>query len=148
MIVSVFVKLKHVFRKQRKYPWPKPKLCPRCLMSHLWGHGFVLNYFDGFTHGIYLRRYQCPGCGCVVKLRPAGYFPRFQASIQTIFRSVSRRLNGGKYLPRLSRSRQWYWLYGLNRSTAAYLGDEWSDRLLDAFGCLSRMGHTPVCRSI
>lgn len=148
LIFFVAVKIKEVFALGRKYPWPRPVMCPRCNDNRVWGHGFVLAYFDGFCEGILLRRYRCPGCGCVIRLRPSGYFPRFQASIDTIRLCLSQRLTLGRWPPGLFRSRQRHWLRALRRRTIAYLGKIWSRGLMAAFDCLLRQGANPVSRSI
>ena len=148
MIIFVCVKLKEIFDKQRDYAWPKPDLCPCCRMSKLWGHGFVPAYFDGFAGQIHLRRYRCPGCGCVIRLRPRGYFRRMQASIRTVRLGLFERIVKGRYLSGLSRSRQRHWLNGLVRNTAAHLGNTWNKRLLEAFDRLLDMGKVPVSSSV
>jgi hypothetical protein len=148
MILFVAVNFKKLLKQQRDYDWPRPKICPRCAQSGLWGHGFVLVYFDGLPVGVLLRRYRCPGCHCVIRLRPEGYFSRFQASIDTIFRSLTRRLAKGLYLAGISHNRQRHWLVGLIRNTAAYFGNAWLNRLVEAFGRLQAMGKVPVSSSI
>ena len=148
MIRFVAVKLKEIFEKGRDYPWPRPERCPRCEDHKLWGHGFVENYFDGFRDGLLLRRYRCPLCGCIVKLKPGGYFSRFQAPIATIRFSLSHRLRYGRWPPGLSRSRQGHWLRSLRRKILAYLGQGWKGRVLEGFDHLLSRGINPVSRSI
>jgi len=148
LILLIAAKIKEIFRLGRKYPWPRPGLCPCCNQSKVWGHGYVLAYFDGFTEGIYLRRYRCPGCGCVIRLRPQGYLSRFQAPIETIHFSLSHRLRYGRWPPGLSRSRQGHWLRALRRKVSAYLGQQWKDSIMKAFDCLVARGINPVGRSI
>ena len=84
MIIFFSAVLNEIHLLGREYPWPKPDACPRCNGYRFWGHGFVLACFDGFSHPLCLKRYRCPDCRCVVRLRPKGYFKRFQASIATI----------------------------------------------------------------
>ena len=148
MIIFVSVNFKRLLHQKRNYDWPRPALCPNCKASDLWGHGFVSAYFDGLERGVYLRRYRCPGCGCVIRLRPEGYFKRFQAATIDILNSLSQRLSTDRYVKGISRSRQRHWLVGLMRNSAAYLGNRWSHRLLEAFEQLCRMGYVPVSRSI
>ena len=148
MIIFVCADLKKILHKRRKYPWPKPKVCPRCQMSKLLGHGFVLSYFDDVPGGVYLRRYRCPECCCVIRLRPGGYFPRIQATIETIRSSLSKRMGQGRYLLGLSRSRQRHWLKALVKNTVAYLGHGFKGRLLEAFDRLMNMGKVPVSGSM
>ncbi|MGA8181523.1 MAG: hypothetical protein WB792_15790 [Desulfobacterales bacterium] len=54
----------------------------------------------------------------------------------------------GRYLAGISRSRQRHWLVGLIRNTAVYLGNAWSNRLVEAFSRLQAMGKVPVSSSI
>jgi len=148
MIVFIAVKLKEVFEKGYDYPWIKPKGCPRCGDSKLWGHGYVESFFDGFNDAVLLKRYRCPLCGCIVKLKPIGYFNRFQASITTIRVNISYRLKKGRWPSGLSRSRQGHWLRALRRKVEAYLGKTWKLGMIDAFDHLLSQGHNPVSRSI
>ena len=148
MIIFVCANLKEILNKKRTYPWPRPEVCPRCGLHKVWGHGFVLAYFDGVAAGIYLRRYRCPECCCVIRLRPGGYFPRIQATIGTIRSSLSKRIGQGRYLPGLSRSRQRHWLKALVKNTVAYLGQGFKGRLLEAFDRLLSMGKVPVTSSM
>jgi hypothetical protein len=148
MIIFVCAKLKEIFDKQRDYVWPRPERCPRCRLSKLWGHGFVWAYFDDVAGGLYLRRYRCPECGCVIRLRPRGYFPRIQASIETIRASLGQRIEQGRWPTGSSRSRQGHWLKGLIQNAVAYLGNAWKGRLLEAFDRLLCLGIIPVSRAM
>ncbi len=82
MIFFSAVKLKELFKKERDYPWRKPKSCPRCNSFRLWGHGFAQAIFDGFIRPLLLKLYRCPDCGCVIRLRPKGYFKRFKLRLR------------------------------------------------------------------
>jgi hypothetical protein len=148
LILFVGAKIKEIFLRGRDYAWPKPEICPRCKIAGLWGHGFTLAYFDGFSQGLWLRRYRCHLCGCVVRLRPEGYLSRFQASVASIRLSLSHRLGNGRWPPFLSRSRQGHWLRALRRKTEAYLGKLWAGGLMAAFDHLLIQGRNPVSRSI
>ena len=148
LILSIAAKIKEIFKLGRKYPWPKPELCPCCKQSKLWGHGYVLAYFDGFRDGLLLKRYRCPGCGCVIRLRPERYLSRFQASIDNIRYRLSHRLRYGRWPPGASRSRQGHWLRSLRRKVLGYLGLDWGRRLLEGFSHLLSRGINPVSRSI
>jgi hypothetical protein len=148
MIIFVCVNLKKIFKKQREYVWSRPKRCPRCGLGRLWGHGFVLAYFDGFADGAYLRRYRCPDCRCVVRLRPKGYFIRIQAAIETIRAGISQRLCTGRWPVGSSRARQGHWLRALMRNAVAYFGNAGKSRLLKAFDRLISLGIIPVSRAI
>ncbi|MEJ2731635.1 MAG: hypothetical protein P8185_24525 [Deltaproteobacteria bacterium] len=148
MIIFVAVNFKKLLRQKRKYPWPRPDLCPCCRAAKLWGHGFVFAYFDPLPQGVLIRRYRCAQCHCVIRLRPAGYFPRFQAAIKTIYKSLSHWVINGGYLSGICRNRQRHWHKALVRNTAAYLGNRWKSRLLQAFERLLGMGKVPVSSGI
>ena len=148
MILPVVVVLKEIYEKGRDYLWPRPEVCPCCRTRRPWGHGFVLAYFDGLAAGVLLRRYRCPQCRCVIRLKPEGYFDRFQSSITTI-RAVIRELVEKKLSPSgVPRTRRDHWLKALKRKARAYFGDPFEDRLLSAFDRLVEMGKIPVSRSI
>jgi hypothetical protein len=83
-----------------------------------------------------------------MRLRPKGFFPRFQASIATIRNCLGHRLRTSRYVAVLSISRQRHWLNSLKRTVKAYLGDQWNRGLLAAFDHLSSFGHVPVSRAI
>ena len=83
LVIFVQLAVKQLFEVGRDFLWPKPERCPRC-GGRIWGHGFVPAYFDGYDQPLWLKRYQCPDCGCVIRMRPRDYFQRFQASIYTI----------------------------------------------------------------
>ena len=148
MVIFFPVVLKVIFVRGRDYLWPKPDSCPRCNSGRLWGHGFVPAYFDGFDQPLFLKRYRCPNCGCVIRLRPKGYFKRFQSPITTIRKSISHKSESKTWLPGISRTRQCNWLRSLKRRIKAYFGEAWNKGLLKAFDYFVEHGHTPVSRSI
>jgi hypothetical protein len=148
MILSVPARLKEIFEKGREYVWLKPKGCPHCHGARLWGHGYVPAYFDQIEEAVFLRRYRCPDCGCVIRLKPQGIWARFQATIETIRLSIRHRIQTGRYLPSLSRNRQGHWLRALKRKASAYLGNSLQEDLMEAFEELIAKGKIPVGRSI
>lgn len=148
MVILVEVELKCLVEQQRDYPWPKPERCPRCQECRVWGHGFVAVFFDGIRGAVYLKRFRCPVCRCVMRLRPQGYFKRFQASIACIHASLSQRIGCGSYQPGISRSRQRHWIRALQRQVAAYLGEGFRERLLEGFSTLLQRGHVPVATNL
>lgn len=148
MIVSVIVSIKEIVAKGRDFPWPRPEVCPRCHGHRVWGHGFVAAFFDGFADEALLRRYRCPDCRCVLRLRPSGFFKRFQASIETIRDCIVYRLANSRWPKAISHTRQGHWLRSLYRKTLAYFGQGWKDRLLEGFDYLVRMDEIPVSRRI
>ena len=148
MIFSVLVSIKEIVAKGRDFPWPRPDECPRCDGHRVWGHGFVAAFFDGFADQVLLRRYRCPDCHCVLRLRPSGYFKRFQAAINTIRDCIDYRLGNIRWPKGISHTRQGHWLRSLYRKILAYLGQGWKGRLLEGFDYLIGMDEIPVCRRI
>ncbi|MGD9212334.1 MAG: hypothetical protein PVI90_16250 [Desulfobacteraceae bacterium] len=146
MIISVRANLNEIFEQGRKFKWGKPCNCPRCGSVRLWGHGFVFAYFDGFSQGLILRRFRCPDCRCLIRMKPKGYFPRFRAGIAKIRTCLSSRLFSGKWLKDLSGSRQRHWLAALKRKSAAFFSV--NEQLMNAFDRLIAMGQIPVSRAI
>ena len=148
MVIFFPVILKQLFHLGRLYPWPKPDHCPRCGSHRLWGHGFVEAFFDGFDQSLLLRRYRCPDCGCVIRLRPQGYFKRFQSSIATIRSSIEQKVKTGRWLTGLSRTRQRHWFRSLAKKIKAYLTDTWELGVVAGFDDLLMKGQIPVSRAI
>ena len=146
MILLVCAKLNEIYEQGTKFTWIKPDNCPRCKSVRLWGHGYVLAYFDGFTRGLFLRRFRCPDCSCIIRMKPKGYFPRFHAAIDTICYCLNSRLSGKKWPSTLSASRQRHWLSALKRNATAYLG--LNVDLRTAFDQLMKKGVIPVSRAI
>jgi hypothetical protein len=122
--IVLFVKacVKKILEQGRSFLWPRPGTCPRCGSVRLWGHGFVPAYFDEVPELVWLKRYRCPACRAVIRLRPQGYWSRFQASVEAIRQSLSRKLGHGRWDPGLPRSRQRHWLKGLLRQVGLHLG--------------------------
>jgi len=148
MIIFFPVSLKHLFKKGRDYPWPKPDRCPRCNSCKVWGHGYSSGLFDGFNQPLSLRRYRCPDCRCIIKCRPKGYFKRFQAPIKTIRDSISSKERAGRWLKGISRTRQAHWFRALTRRMAAFWGHTFRQDIINGFDCLQALGQVPVSRAI
>ena len=148
MIIFLSVVIKDLFNLGKDYPWTRPAGCRRCGSFRLWGHGFVSAYFDGYHQPFWLKRYRCPDCGCVIRLRPEGYFKGFQASVQTIRSSIASKVQACKWLSGVSRSRQCHWYRSLLRKKTAYLTNTWHQGILAAFDHLAQLGRIPVGRSI
>jgi len=148
MIIFSAVKLKELFTKERDYPWQKPENCPCCNSHRIWGHGFGEANFDGYNRPLLLKLYRCPNCGCVIRLRPRGYFKRFQASVKTIRSSITLKSTSNRWLPGISRSRQGHWLRALEKRIKAYLTETWVKGVVAGFDYLLQLGQIPVSRSI
>ncbi len=146
MILFVCVKLNEIHDQGRKFNWIRPHSCPRCGSDRLWGHGFVMAHFDGFAQGLFLRRFRCPDCSCIIRLRPQGYFKRFQTSVHVIRVCLEQRLLGGKWPLGPSHQRQRHWLSALKRKSVAFFG-VFQD-LMAGFDRLIKMDQIPICRTV
>lgn len=148
MILFVDVILKQIFTMGRDFPWKRPEKCPCCGNWKVWGHGFVSTIFQGFDEPLLLKRYRCPACGGIIKLRPSSHFSRFQSSKHTIRSALVHRITTGRWPRGSAGSRQRHWLYNLKRQVKAHLTEEWKDGLAAAFDYLMSLGRIPVSRSI
>ena len=146
MIRFVDALLKDIFQMERDYPWERPDRCPCCGNWKVWGHGFVSAFFHGFGCAIWLRRYRCPACGCIIRLRPISHFSRFQSSRHTIRSTLLHRIKTGKWPPGSYKSRQRHWLGNLKRQMRAWLN--WETGLTEAFDLLLDQGRVPITGSI
>lgn len=146
MIVHVCAKLKDIYTQGRSFNWTKPERCPRCGCGKVWGHGYVKAYFDNFAEFLFLRRFRCPDCTCIIRMKPKGYFNRFHVRIDTIRSCLSHRLLAGKWCSGISKSRQRHWLLALKRNTMAFFG--LCHDFLGAFDRLMEMSKIPVSRGI
>jgi len=136
-------------KKKKNFEWQRPDACPKCNSYKVWGHGFVLAYFDGFDEGLWIRRYRCPVCGTVIRLRPKAYFSRFQASKKTIRSSIILKQSESRWLKGVNRTRQCHWLKALQRRIFAVFGNLCPyDDLSDAFDWFVKAGVNPVSRAI
>lgn len=106
MIWFIAVDLKQIQQRGKGYDWPRPESCPRCHHGRVWGHGFTLLYFDGFSAALPMKCYRCPQCGCVMTARSADYFSRIRSTMAVIVTCLTGRLTQGLWpdLP-LPRSR-------------------------------------------
>ena len=148
MISLISVRLKDLFELGQEYPWKMPEKCPRCGCDRVWGHGYVSACFDGYAVPLWLKRYRCPCCSCVIRMRPCSHFRGFQASIDTIRSTLMHRLTKGRWPPGLFGSRPRHWLEALKRKGAALLGNTWIGDLMGAFDLIAVQGHIPVSRSL
>jgi len=148
MIFYSAVKLKELFKKQRDYPWQKPNSCLRCNSCRLWGHGYAPAIFDGFIRPLLLKLYRCPDCGCVIRLRPKGYFKGFQASIETIRSSIVCKATTNRWIAGVDRTRQCHWFKFLCKRIKVYLTDTWREGIVAGFDYLLQLGQIPVSRAI
>ena len=143
MILEVNSDVKEINARDmgRGYDWPRPDRCPRCSGVRIWGHGFVWAFFESLQAGLYLKRYLCPCCGCVIRMKPAGYFSRFSVTVAKIKSSVASRAGKGPWLKDLGANRQRHWLRSLTHQVTAHLGLGWLSRLVEGFGGVPGTGY-------
>jgi len=147
MLLFACLDLKHIEQCGRDYLWPRPEQC-QCGHRKVWGHGFVLMCFAGFAQPLEIRRYRCPVCGCVIRLRPKGYFPRVQTDSATVRCCLLQRIQTRCWLPPIPGNRARHWLAALKRNAAVILDFTWCKDLMAAFDRLVALGRVPVRRTI
>lgn len=147
MILSIFLNLKQIEKLGRNYCWPRPSAC-RCGNRMVWGHGFVQVCFTGFSQPLQMRRYRCPVCGCVIRLRPKGYFTRIQTDTASIRHILGIRSTTGSWPAGTPTNRCRHWFCALKRNAVVILGITWGNHLLVAFDRLVAMGRVPVRRTL
>jgi len=148
MIQFVNVALKVIFAQGRNFLWQRPSECPRCANWKVWGHGHVQCNFEGFSVPLWLKRYRCPECGCIIQMRPSSHFSRFQSSREAIRSALAQRITHGKWPPGQFSGRMRHWLRNLKRQIRVHLTEKWKSGLMKAFDHLAAMGRVPVSRSI
>src|SRR5689334_760782 len=110
MVISVTISLKEVIREGKNFKWKCPEGCPKCL-GKLWGHGFVVRYFNNISELVWIKRYRCQGCGIVISFRPEEYWTRARSSILDIYQSLRKRLMDRRWPEGVSRQRALHWLH-------------------------------------
>jgi len=148
MVLFIPVILKTLFVQGRKYAWSRPAVCPQCRSATIWGHGFAEAIFDGYSRPLLLKLYRCPDCGCVIRLRPQGYFKRFQAPVEIIRASILCKSACNRWLAGINRCRQCHWFNALKKMITAYLTDIWRKGVVAGFDYLLQRGQIPVSRAI
>lgn len=148
MIAYFCLDLKRIADEDPGYCWPRPSSCARCGHPKTWGHGFVLMIFAGFTHALRIRRYRCPCCSCIIRLRPTGYFKGHQSATATIRDTLATRMGTGFWPRGCVTNRARHWLRALKRHALAVLGVPALADLMAAFDQLLDLGRVPVSRAI
>jgi hypothetical protein len=94
-------------------------------------------YFDDYPRTLSLGRFSCQDCRFLVRLRPKGYFQRYQAGIQRILRVLAP---AGRKRPLCSRpllrTRKRHWIAALPRQATVGLGEGFRQRLLEGFSII------------
>jgi hypothetical protein len=152
-LLSLFfmMSVKVIFQQGRKYPFLRPRSCLRegCGSSRMWGHGFVVRYFDDCNGHVLLRRWRCPDCGTVYTMRPFGYWPRHHTPVRIIMKSLCHRVLRGFWDKALglTRQRQDHWLRALRRNVLSHLGMSFGGGVMSGFHELIPILSVPVIRS-
>jgi len=120
LVLHVAVDVQRLVELGKKYPWPKPARCLFCKSSRLWGHGYVLRYFEGFVRPLWIRRLRCPDCRTVYTMRPDLFPRRFRHSLRAILSSLMTKIADGCWLPSLPRQNQQYWFKGLKLQSVRF----------------------------
>lgn len=120
LILHFDVDVKRLVEEGKDFCWPRPEQCPQCEGRRLWGHGYVLRYFECWSEGIWIKRYRCPDCRAVHTLRPEKFYKGFYYSICTILLSVLNRIIHNRWLKCLSRQVQQYWYKGFCFQASRY----------------------------
>jgi len=149
LILFVEVRVKTLVELGRKYPWQRPPQCPKCHSVRVWGHGYVEAYFDeAGGQCVLLKRYRCPECGVVIRLRPSGYWKRIQATVATVCQCVVHRVEKGRWPPGSNAARGRHWLHGLKRQVRTHLGMSYADQLAQGLAELLSRGMCAVSRAV
>lgn len=136
MIVCANVLARQLAAAGRSFKGFRPSCRNNCGCS-VWGHGWVRRYFDGYPEGIELQRFRCRDCRSVMTLRPQGFWPRFQASVNFIHDTLHYRLVHYFWPPGIRRQRAGHWL----RQLIAKVRMDFPERdLLDCLGDMYRQG--------
>lgn len=111
MILYFPVDVKKLFDLGKSYPWKRPRRCPVCKGTRLWGHGYAERYFEGFSEALWVKRYLCPECGAVHSTRPRDYLKGFRHRSSVILGALADKLFGsGRWSSGVPRQNQQYWL--------------------------------------
>jgi hypothetical protein len=149
LILFVEVCVKRLVEQGRQYRWERPERCPKCQNVGVWGHGYVRAYFDEAGSAcVLLKRYRCPECGVVIRLRPLGYWRRIQATIAAVQHCVLHRLEKGRWPPQSNAPRQRHWLRALKRQVRTHLGMSYAERIAEGFAELLSLGVCAVSRAV
>ena len=109
MVIFTTICLESLYKLGKEFKWKKPERCPICGKT-LHGHGFCIAYFDGYAKFFYIKRYRCPHCRLVIRMRPDGHLKYFRSNIDKIYKSLKYRLSNRKWPPWCSRQKGGHWL--------------------------------------
>lgn len=111
MIYHCEISFEELQKLKKNYNWQKlrPNSCPTC-KGRIWGHGYVLRYFNSIQEGIYLKRWRCICCHLIIICRPKDFWKRFQTAASIIYKSLIYRIKYFKWPPCVKRQRGGHWL--------------------------------------
>ena len=112
------VDVKELHDLGREYPWEKPTRCPACRGIRLWGHGYVLRYFEPFEDLIWVKRCRCPDCGSVHTFRPHPYLQAFRYPLPVILLCLFIKAVTSTWAKELCRQIQQGWWRTLHRAAS------------------------------
>jgi hypothetical protein len=116
IVLYYHVELKELQAQGKAYRWERPSHCPGCNGVRLWGHGYVLRYFQGFLAGLWLKRWRCCDCTQVHTLRPFGWQSRLLHPLALMREAMLHKIRHGRFSHSLaSRQVQQYWWQNLKR---------------------------------
>ena len=127
LILHFAVDVKELFTLGKRYSWPRPERCPACCGNRLWGHGYVIRYFEGFWDALWVKRFRCPDCFTVHTCRPCGFLKGIRFSVEVVSDCLRSWIEEGRWLSSVVRQNQQYWHRCLRR---------WSSRLTNVINPL------------
>ncbi len=110
LILHFAVNVKVLYEAGKKYPWPKPEVCPKCKGTRLWGHGYVPRYFEGYWEPLWVKRFRCPDCRAVHTCRPDVFFKRYRYPVIVVILCLLNKIVHGRWLRCIRRQNQLSWL--------------------------------------
>jgi len=128
VIIRINIELDQVAALGKKFNWQKPTICPCCNNSKLWGHGFVASCFEGHSQCLWLKRYRCPSCHCIITLKPIGFWKYYQSSIHTIVKILIHRFKERLWPPWASRQRSCHWMKAFIINIKMHEFDRFADK--------------------
>ena len=146
LILHFAVDVKRLVEEGKDFCWLRPNRCPRCEGQRLWGHGYVWRYFEGFVHGLWMKRYRCPDYRAVHTCRPQEFYRGFHYSRLSILLVFPNRIIYGRLVRCLSRQVQQYWWRGLRFQASRVHNVKVPNRV--TLGQLLREDIIPVSHSI
>ena len=118
LILYCRVDVKELSDLGRTYPWEKPARCPACGGVRLWGHGFVLRYFEPFDTPFWVKRCRCPECGSVHTFRPHPYLRVFRYPLPVVLFCLFVKTMSSAWAKELYRQIQQSWLRALRKAAS------------------------------